>query len=95
MGNEDAEHVDTDWSGRPAARRRGWPKMKMLEGGAILVHREDGTWEPVTDLVVKVINGRRYTQDDDGKWYPVDDKWRVGKDPVDPYADEGKEKRRA
>ena len=92
MGNEDdAERVDTDWSGRPAARRREWAELKQTDGGALLAKREDGTWVPIQDLVVKEINGRNYTQGEDGKWYPVDDKWRVGKDPVDPYADEGKE----
>ena len=82
MGNEDdAERVDTDtdWSGRPV-------ELKRTDGAKL-----DGTGPLFTDLVVEVINGRRYTQDDDGKWYPVDEKLRVGKDPVDPYADEGKE----
>ena len=66
--------------------------MKVVDGGAILLKREDGSWEPVTDLVVKTINGRDYTQGEDGKWYPVDEKLRVGKEPVDPYADEAEDK---
>ena len=89
MGNEDAERVDTDWSGRPADRPQGRAVMKVVDGGAILLKREDGTWEPVTDLVVETINGRKYTEGEDGKWYPVDEKLRVGKEPVDPYAEDG------
>lgn len=66
--------------------------MKVVDGGAILRKREDGTWEPVTDLVAEEINGRVYTRGEDGKWYPVDAKLRVGKEPVDPYADEAEDK---
>ena len=92
MGNEDAERVDTDWSGRPAARRREWAELKKTDGGALLGKRADGTWMPVfRDLVVEEIDGRNYTEGEDGKWYPVDEKLRVGKEPVDPYAEDGEE----
>ena len=49
MGNEDdAEHVDTDWSGRPV-------ELKRTDGAKL-----DGTGPLFTDLVVEVINGRDY-----------------------------------
>ncbi len=55
MGNDDdAEYVDTDWSGRPVARRPlpiGPPRNLKLVDGHLLIRRKDGKWYPATDLV--------------------------------------------
>ncbi len=96
MGNDDDEYVDTDWSGRPVPLRpwmdtqgNSKPGNLKLIDGHLYLRQKDGTWFPATGIVTEEINGRDYTRGDDGKWYPVDENRNVGKEPVDPYADEG------